>query len=115
MADPHIAQADLSAREHADLRAQERQCRVPRALPARGGIAARVRAVEAHRDAVARRADVPRRIAVSLALPHGGTRLDRGAMGRARRAATPALLLDHARRAHDARGATKELEGVRLR
>ena len=42
--------------------------------------------------AIGRRAHLPRRVALSPALPHGGARVDRGTLGGARRTAAATLL-----------------------
>src|SRR5262245_292318 len=97
---------------YADSRAQEGQRRVPDPLTARGRTATRLRALEAHRVEVARRAHLPRRLALSVALPHGSARMDHREMGREGRTTAAPLLLDHPRRPKNSRCAAAELAGV---
>src|SRR5512138_2197275 len=94
-------------------RTEERERGVPHPVAAGGRVATRLRAPEAHRVALRRRPHLQRRLALSPALPHGGARLDRRALGREVRRAAQALLPPHARGSHGARGTARELEGVR--
>src|SRR6185503_14048248 len=80
---------------------------------ARAPATARLRAEQADRVTLTRRAALPRRLPLSAPLPHAGSRLDRRTLGGEGGGAPAPLLPHHRRGAGDAQGTSQELEGVR--
>src|SRR5262245_42057335 len=93
-------------------RAAQRQRRSPHSRAARAARSPRLRDREADRSAIQRCTEIPRRVAVSHALPARAARADPGTLGGKDRHAPAALLPDHARRPEGARLAAPQLERV---
>src|SRR5690348_10200742 len=95
-------------------RAEKGERGVSRPVAARRRAPPRVRAPEADRIAIEGCAHLPRRHALSVAVPDGRARLDRRTMGGESGRATAAILSPHTGRPSGARDAAAELEGIRL-
>src|SRR5207248_3933610 len=93
-------------------RAAQGQRRDARPRAARRARPPRLRARQADRAPLGRRARLPCRLALPDALPPGAARPDSRPLGGARRRAPPPLLPPHPRRTPHARGAAAQLEGV---
>src|SRR5436190_6547853 len=94
--------------------ASQRQRRSPHPVPARRARPTRLRAREADRPAIRRRAQVPRRIALPHAVPPRTPRPDSGPLGREERPTAEALLPSNSRRTEDAGVTAQKLERVLL-
>src|SRR5204862_5159822 len=77
---------------HARSRAQKGQRRAPDSVAARGSAPSRLRPQQAHRGAIGRRPEIPRRFALPAALSTREARLDPGAVDREGGTAAPPLL-----------------------
>src|SRR5262249_4022838 len=94
-----ICRYAIHEKPHARSRAQEGKRRAPDSVAAGGPAASRLRPQQAHRGAIGRRPEIPRRLAVSPPLSPREARLDPRTLDRESRAATaPLLPVDAGRR-----------------
>src|SRR5690242_21155586 len=93
----------------AEPRAQERKRRVSDSVVDRTPTTTWLRAQQVDRVAIEGCADVPRGLALPLAIPHGGARLDRWSLGGKSGRAPAPFLSNHGRGVEGTRCAAKEL------
>src|SRR5215471_17306036 len=96
-------------------RVEEGRRRIARPVSVRGPPAPWLRTPQADRDALGRRAEIQRRLALSTVIPPGKARLDRRPLGGEGRGTAAAFLQTDERRQEGVGGATRHLGVVRGR